>query len=65
MDHLCDLNIKGMVKNTHLAKSITDSSWGMFFNLLAYKAEEAGRTSDGVLKIYTKRVPVHEESLNF
>jgi putative transposase len=38
-----DLNIKGMVKNRHLAKSISDSSWGMFFNLLAYKAEEAGR----------------------
>jgi putative transposase len=39
-----DLNIKSMVKNRHLAKSIADSSWGMFFNLLAYKAEEAGRT---------------------
>jgi putative transposase len=38
-----DLNIKGMVRNKHLAKSIADSSWGMFFNLLAYKAEEAGR----------------------
>lgn len=37
------LNIKGMVRNRHLSKSISDSSWGMFFSLLAYKAEEAGR----------------------
>jgi putative transposase len=38
-----DLNIKGMVKNHHLAKSISDASWGRFFELLKYKAEEAGR----------------------
>jgi len=38
-----DLNIKGMVKNHHLAKSITDSSWGTFYGLVNYKAEEAGR----------------------
>jgi len=38
-----DLNIKGMSKNHHLAKSITDASWGKFFELLSYKAEEAGR----------------------
>ncbi len=43
-----DLNIKGMVKNHHLAKSISDASWGMFFSMLSYKAEEAGRL---VLKI--------------
>jgi len=38
-----DLNIKGMVRNHHLSKSIADSSWGKFFELLTYKAEEAGR----------------------
>jgi putative transposase len=38
-----DLNISGMVKNHHLAKSINDASWGKFFELLSYKAEEAGR----------------------
>ena len=38
-----NLNIKGMVKNGHLSKSISDSSWGMFFNFLSYKAAEAGR----------------------
>jgi len=38
-----DLNINGMVRNHHLSKSIADSSWGKFFELLSYKAEEAGR----------------------
>jgi putative transposase len=39
-----DLNIKGMVRNHNLALSISDSSWGRFFELLSYKAEYAGRT---------------------
>ncbi|GFP24634.1 putative transposase [Candidatus Hakubella thermalkaliphila] len=39
-----DLNIKGMIRNRYLSRSIADSSWGMFFNLLSYKAAEAGRT---------------------
>lgn len=38
-----DLQIKNIVKNHHLAKSIQDSGWGMFFDILAYKAEEAGK----------------------
>lgn len=38
-----DLHIQGMVKNRHLSKSIADASWGMFFDILAAKAEEAGR----------------------
>lgn len=38
-----DLNIEGMVRNHHLSKSISDSSWGRFFELLTYKAVEAGR----------------------
>lgn len=38
-----NLNVKGMVRNHHLAKSISDSAWAKFFELLSYKAEEAGR----------------------
>lgn len=38
-----DLNINGIIKNRHLSKSISDSSWGTFFNFLSYKAEGAGR----------------------
>lgn len=39
-----DLNVKGMVRNHHLSKSIADSSWSKFFELLSWKAEDAGRT---------------------
>lgn len=38
-----DLNIKGMVKNQHLAKSINDASWGTFTNMLDYKLKMLGR----------------------
>lgn len=32
-----DLNIQGMVKNHHMAKSIYDSAWGTFIQMLSYK----------------------------
>jgi putative transposase len=39
-----DLDIRGMIANKFLAKSINDTGWGKFFRFLYYKAEEAGRT---------------------
>jgi len=39
-----DLNIKGMVRNNHLARHISDASWNKFKQLLSYKAESAGKT---------------------
>jgi putative transposase len=37
-----DLNIKGMVRNHYLARSIMDASWLRFIHMLEYKAESAG-----------------------
>ena len=37
-----DLQIKNMVKNHNLAKSINDAGWGQFLSFITYKAEEAG-----------------------
>lgn len=37
------LNVRGMVKNRYLAKSISDASWGLFLTILKSKAESAGR----------------------
>jgi putative transposase len=46
------LNIKNMVKNHHLAKSISDAAWGGFLLKLQSKAESAG-------KQFTKVKPHH------
>lgn len=51
-----DLNIKGMVKNHYLAKSISDAGWGQFLSYLAYKAEEAG--------CMVKKIAPHYTSIN-
>ncbi len=41
-----NLNIRGMVQNHHLAKSISDAGWGQLQNFTAYKAEDAGKLAE-------------------
>lgn len=38
------LNVDGMIKNHHLAQSISDASWSSFVTKLQYKAEWSGKT---------------------
>ena len=38
-----DLNIKGLVRNHKLAKTINDCGWGMFLNFLEYKCKKEGK----------------------
>ena len=40
--YLEDLNIRNMVRNHCLSKSISDAGWGRFIGMIAYKAESAG-----------------------
>ena len=49
-----DLNVKGMIKNRCLSKSIQDASWGTFANMLDYKLKMLGR--------YLVKVPPHYTS---
>ena len=49
------LNIQGMVKNHHLAKSISDAGWGNFISITANKAEEAGGQVEQVKAAYTSQ----------
>lgn len=37
-----DLNVAGMLKNHHLARSIQECAWSQFVNFLEYKAEWSG-----------------------
>ena len=47
-----DLNVAGMVKNHHLAKSISDCSWSEFVRMLQYKADWYGRTISKIDRFY-------------
>jgi putative transposase len=50
-----DLQIKGMVRNHHLSKSILDAGWGYLKKRLADKAAEAGRQVILVNPSYTSK----------
>ncbi|PSP31451.1 MAG: transposase [Cyanobacteria bacterium QS_8_48_54] len=39
-----NLNVKAMLRNHKLAKSIADCGWGTFLNFVSYKAKEDGKT---------------------
>lgn len=50
-----ELNIRGMVKNHHLAKAISSVSWAQWFEILSNKAERAGRQFEKVSARYTSQ----------
>jgi putative transposase len=49
------LNVKGMIKNHALAKSISDVSWSMFRSVLSMKAESAARRVLEIDPAYTSQ----------
>jgi putative transposase len=51
-----NLQPANMVKNHHLAKSISDAGWGAFLTILTYKAACAGRGIIGVNPAYTSQI---------
>lgn len=50
-----DLNINRMKENHRFSKSIHDAAWAMFFQVLIYKAEEAGGKVIPVNPAYTSQ----------
>ncbi len=50
-----DLQMANMVKNHHLAKSISDAGWGAFLIILTHKAACAGRSVVAVNPAYTSQ----------
>ncbi len=51
-----DLNVKGMVRNRHLAKSISDAGWSTFRSWLEYFGHKYGKV--------TVAIPAHNTSLD-
>lgn len=49
------LNVKGMVRNHKLSKSILDVAWSAFFAMIQTKAENAGRVFEKVNPAYTSQ----------
>ena len=53
--YLEDLQVRNLVRNSHLAKSISDASWGLFRTILAGKAACAGKRVSAVPAQYTSQ----------
>jgi putative transposase len=51
-----DLQVRNMVQNHHLAKSISDAGWSAFLTILRFKAAHAGRTVVAVNPAFTSQV---------
>jgi putative transposase len=49
-----DLQVRNMVRNHHLAKSISDAGWSAFLSILTFKAESAGRRVQAVDPAYNQ-----------
>ncbi len=47
-----ELNIKGMMQNRQLAKAIGDAGWGMFKQMLLYKADWHGRAVHSIARSF-------------
>lgn len=47
-----DLNVKGLLKNHHLALSISDVGWSELVSMLQYKADWYGRTVQKIGRFY-------------
>ena len=54
-----DLNVRGMVRNHHLAKSVSDASWGTFVTMLEYKAKWYGKTLVKIGRFYPSSKTCH------
>jgi putative transposase len=50
-----DLQVRNMVRNHHLAKSISDAGWSQFLSILTYKAACAGRRVVAVHPAFTSQ----------
>jgi putative transposase len=50
-----DLQAANMVRNRHLAKSISDAGWSAFLDILSYKAACAGRSVVAVWPAFTSQ----------
>jgi putative transposase len=54
-----DLNVRGMVKNRHLAKSVSSTGWGMVRGMLEYKAGWYGSWVERIDRFYPSSKTCH------